>query len=91
MADGRSCMAGVERVSKPADGAIFRSIVRSIGKAIHARSNARTVFNQEVLRIHFEETHFATMGEAPVAEVKKPLKVEQWLKELKHSPKRSPT
>jgi hypothetical protein len=26
-------------------------------------------------------------GEAPVAEVKKPLKVEQWLKELKHSPK----
>lgn len=26
-------------------------------------------------------------GEAPVAEVKRPLKVEQWLKELKHSPK----
>ena len=26
-------------------------------------------------------------GEAPVAEVRKPFKVEQWLKELKHSPK----
>jgi integrase len=26
-------------------------------------------------------------GDAPLAEVKKPLKVEQWLKELKHSPK----
>jgi len=52
----------VERVSIPADRAVFQSILRSIGKAMHARSNARTVFNQEVLRIHLEETHFATMG-----------------------------
>src|ERR1700678_844092 len=59
----RKIMPGrVERVSIPADGAVFQSIVWSIGKAIYARSNARTVFNQEVLRIHFESAHFATMG-----------------------------
>jgi integrase len=87
MANGRSCLAGVERVSIPADGAVFQSIVRSIGKAIHARSNARTVFNQEVLPIHFESAHFVTMGRGSCGRSEKALKVEQWLKELKHSPK----
>jgi len=62
VANGRSCLAGVERVAIQRMEPVFQSIVRSIGKAIHARSNARTVFNQEVLRIHFESAHFATMG-----------------------------
>jgi hypothetical protein len=69
-------MPGRRRESFDTNGwSNLQSIVRSIGKAIHARSDARTVFNQEVLSnpfCSFEETHFATMGEAPVAEVKKP-------------------
>src|SRR5215469_18349168 len=66
MADRSSRMAGIEGLSIPANGTVLRPIIRSIGETIHARSNARTIFNQEVLRIHFEETHSAPVGQCSV-------------------------
>jgi hypothetical protein len=66
MADSSSRMAGIEGLSIPANGTVLRPIVRSIGEAIHPRSNARTIFNQDVLRIHLEETHSAAMGQRSV-------------------------
>src|SRR5215471_9562959 len=71
MADRSSRMAGIEGLSIPAHGTVLRPIIRSIGEAIHARSNARTVFNQEVLRIHFEETHSAAVGQCSVGRSEK--------------------
>jgi hypothetical protein len=62
MANGISRLAGVERISTPTDGAILWPVVWSIGKEIHARSHARTVFNREVLSVHFEDAYFASVG-----------------------------
>src|SRR5919204_2608925 len=73
MADGGSRMAGIEGISIPANGALLRPIVRSIGQAIYARSHARTVFNQKVLRIHHEETHSAAVGQCSVGRSEKAL------------------
>ena len=83
-------MAGVERISIPTDGAVLRPVVRCTGKAIHGRSNARTLFNHSTNKSYVSilQRHILPQwGNAPLAEVKKPLKVEQWLKELKRSPK----
>src|SRR5215469_1180266 len=73
MADGSSRMAGIEGLPIPADGTVLRPIVRSIGEAIHERSNARTIFNQEVLCIHLEETHSPAVGKCAVGRSEKAL------------------
>jgi len=73
MADRSSRMAGIEGLSIPANGAVLRTVVRSIGQTVHARSNARAVLNQEVLRIHFEETHSSSVGQRSIGRGEKAL------------------
>jgi integrase len=64
-------------------GQSFGSLVRRyMLEAMPERYSTRKSY-ESILKRHI----LPQWGNAPLAEVKKPLKVEQWLKELKHSPK----
>jgi len=69
----------MEQSSSQSFGALVR---RYMHEAMPERYSTKKSY-VSILKVHI----LPQWGEAPVAEVKKPLKVEQWLKELKHSPK----
>jgi hypothetical protein len=69
----------MEQSSSQSFGALVR---RYMHEAMPERYSTKKSY-ESILKRHI----LPQWGEAPVAEVKKPLKVEQWLKELKHSPK----
>jgi hypothetical protein len=73
----------MEQSSSQSFGALVR---RYMHEAMPERYSTKKSY-VSILKVHI----LPQWGEAPVAEVKKPLKVEQWLKELKILPKRSPT